>query len=934
MGTRLVVTERMRGLVDRRDLERDVRIELELELELDIDDIDRFVAGRPAVVRGHLDCDAFGGRCRIRGGSVEVAGDPAPAPAQLRYRAELEDPRGNPFTMLGSKALRGEPAPGPWTPEPTLEILIFEGRDAAWPAAPGAAHAWEPPPKAAGLAQLELLDGVRRALSFEAPRAPQAEADAAAQKFCALHGAHFWDQYNRPPRRMTGAMTWTASEAFEAPRRRGAVKWLLAGDLLRNAARIARSTLGHEMDLRDWMSPEGPIDLRQGWSAYLRAPDPEHAAEAPGELWFDYIADTGDHLEVMERLAALMKRRLTADELAQPGALVPDRDLEVGPFVFFGGDTAYHISDELTLRERVVQPFQRALGRRGERGEQLELPCERLLFGIPGNHDYYDNLVGFNRMFRRPFRASEGVLQIPGHALRQEASYVKILLPGGWQLWGVDLASGLDFRQWRYFGEVPDKLILCVAAPPLAFGKVQVPTDEEDARHKAYHRLFNLPDGAKVELAPEAVARSLAPGQCRLHIAGDEHHYVRYDSSPAGPAGGGGDAPPSHAVTVVSGGGGAFLHPTETRLGDLPRTRPYPSVETSSELTAGLVNPKTTFSGGLIWAVGAALAALLCASFPESWDAAAPAAGWLVTVVAAFGAFYGAYRTDRRIALAVKRVAKETRSRTAKEAAPEPVRVTWLDRALVSKVIRPIVWTGAIAFALSAPFLAKLGLPDLDPLSSASVFVMLAALMTLAFTLLAKACGLSSLGGAAHAVVQLGMPIGLVLAGTWRGYLIVAVLVLAFVAFAGKLYRAQHAHGVRRERRGFAWLLALLWVLQGPVAVAALWAIPSFGIEEPLLAREWSELPGAEIAAAAVVGVFVSTAQFSWYLLVAAAFGAHNNEAGAALRTSKYKQWIRFHVTRDVVTGYVIGIDDPIAGSPPKLVDVFRVAPKPKPPAS
>lgn len=931
MGTRLVVTERLRGFVGRRDLAEDVR----LELELDIDDLDRFVAGRPAVVRGHVDCDALGGWCRIVGGSLEVVGDPAPA--QLRYRAELEDPRGHPFTMLGRKALRGAPAPDPWAPAATLELWLFEGHGATWPAAPAATHAWEPPPAAAGLAHLELLDGVRRALSFEAPGSAKAEADAAAQQFCTLHGAHFWDLYNRPPRRMTGPMTWTASEAFEAARRRGAVKWLLAGDLLRNAARIARSTLGHEMDLRDWMSPGGPIDLRQGWSAYLRAPDPAHAAEAPGELWFDYIADTGDHLEVMERLASLMKRRLTADELAQPGELAPDRDLEVGPFVFFGGDTAYHISDELTLRERVVQPFQRALGRRGERGEQLELPCERLLFGIPGNHDYYDNLVGFNRMFRRPFRAPEGVLQIPGHALRQEASYVKILLPGGWQLWGVDLASGLDFRQWRYFGEVPDKLILCVAAPPLAFGKVQVPADPEDARHKAYHRLFNLPEGAEVELAPEAVARSLAPGQCRLHIAGDEHHYVRYDSAPAGPAttpATGGAAPPSHAVTVVSGGGGAFLHPTETRLGDLARTRPYPSVETSSKLTAGLVNPKTTFSGGLIWAVGAVLAALLCASFPESRDAAAPAGIWLATVVAAFGALYGAYRMDRRIALAVKRVAKELRSRTAKEAAPEPVRVTWLDRALVYKVFRPIVWTGAIAFALSAPFLAKLGLPDLDPLSSASVFVMLAAAMALAFTALAKARGLSYLGGVAHAVVQIGMPIGLVLAGTWRGYLIVAVLVLAFVACAGKLYRAQHAHGVRRERRGFAWLLALLWVLQGPVAVAALWAIPAFRIEEPLLAREWSELPGAEIAAAAIVGVFVSTAQFSWYLLVAAAFGAHNNEAGAALRTSKYKQWIRFHVTRDVVTGYVIGIDDPIAGSPPKLVDVFRVGPKPKPPDS
>lgn len=38
-------------------------------------------------------------------------------------------------------------------------------------------------------------------------------------------------------------------------------------------------------------------------------------------------------------------------------------------------------------------------------------------------------------------------------------------------------------------------------------------------------------------------------------------------------------------------------------------------------------------------------------------------------------------------------------------------------------------------------------------------------------------------------------------------------------------------------------------------------------------------------------------------LLVAAAFSAHNNEVGAALRTTKYKPWIRFHVKRDEVIG-------------------------------
>jgi hypothetical protein len=70
--------------------------------------------------------------------------------------------------------------------------------------------------------------------------------------------------------------------------------------------------------------------------------------------------------------------------------------------------------------------------------------------------------------------------------------------------------------------------------------------------------------------------------------------------------------------------------------------------------------------------------------------------------------------------------------------------------------------------------------------------------------------------------------------------------------------------------------------------------------------------------------------QFGFYLLTCAAWNGHNNEAGITARATACKQWIRFHVTRDALTGYVIGIDDPtVRRSVPRLVDRFVIAPVP-----
>jgi len=61
----------------------------------------------------------------------------------------------------------------------------------------------------------------------------------------------------------------------------------------------------------------------------------------------------------------------------------------------------------------------------------------------------------------------------------------------------------------------------------------------------------------------------------------------------------------------------------------------------------------------------------------------------------------------------------------------------------------------------------------------------------------------------------------------------------------------------------------------------------------------------------ALMGTMNIGVWFGWYLLVSLAFAGHNDEAAGAARVEKYKQFIRFRLTPDTLTGYVIAIDEP-----------------------
>lgn len=672
-----------------------------------------------------------------------------------------------------------------------------------------------------------------------------------------------------------------------------AVKWLLGAGLLRKVLLIARSFVSNELDLRDWMSQSSVADLSDG-----------------DELWFDYIADTGDDPRVMRSLATQFGRAFPANSLGTTHPKLP-----LGVFLFVGGDTAYHVADEVTIRRRFVEPLNTSHATGDARRS-------RPIFAIPGNHDYYDHLVGFNRLFRKPYpHGAAGVLGLTGFHSTQEASYIKILLPHGWQLWGVDLQThGIDYRQRMYFrdGPVPDRLILCTPTPPVSYNRVLVDPDPENKQRKAYVQLL-APDpaapapGFNPAFTPDSGGELPPPGTCRLHLSGDDHHYARYNGQ-TGP----GPLTPTSIATVVSGGGGAFTHPTEHSCGTVPAAVKYPDPRESRERTASaLVNPLAVIRAGMLHVLGALMVWLFYCHWPENLESLRYPGLWTLCVIASLGLCVGSVHLARYLARRKVRHGKQSRRADAPAAHPLLERLWEL-----SVFIAPL---GAIA-AVALPILLHPIVPEMDPLSGTSLWMVCATGLVIALVLLASLRGaaelpgrLSRVGlgvvGLAHAAMQLALPYLLIS----RGWQVAAVTTAAMLIVFAPLGKAMY-------RRAPAVLVTALWLVQGLGAIAVLywgpWGAVSAGWWSTVLA--WG------------VGAFVVPMQFGFYLLTCGAWSAHNNEAGITARATACKQWIRFHVTRDALTGYVIGIDDPtVRRSVPRLVDRFVIAPAPaSPPAA
>lgn len=285
--------------------------------------------------------------------------------------------------------------------------------------------------------------------------------------------------------------------------KRKAVRWFSPGTLASAGMRVLiSSAFGAYLDKRELQAAIGAEPL-------------EHRASAT-EAWFDYISDTGDGFNATYTVAWLAAQpELTVEGL--------DRALPRAALVIMGGDEVYPSGDAETYEDRFVGPFRASLP--WTEGESPEL------YALGGNHDWYDGLTSFVRIFCQQ-------KWLGGRKTRQARSYFAIQLPHRWWVWGIDIQfdSYIDEPQLRYFEKVTplmrpgDRVVLCTAKPSWIDEK----SEPGAFRNLAYvERRLIQPTGARLLLT----------------LSGDSHHYAHYVAADG-----------THKVTA--GGGGAFLHPT------------------------------------------------------------------------------------------------------------------------------------------------------------------------------------------------------------------------------------------------------------------------------------------------------------------------------------------------------------------------------------
>ena len=261
------------------------------------------------------------------------------------------------------------------------------------------------------------------------------------------------------------------------------------------------------------------------------------------EVWVDYMADTGDGFDATFTLFDLLRQA----QLTVPGAPgEPARNLPRGNVLVLGGDQVYPVAKREYYDDRLVGPIEAAFPPEPDCASRPEL------FAIPGNHDWYDGLTNFTKIFCQ--QRTLGNWQT-----RQERSYFAVQLPHDWWLWGTDiqLASDIDKPQLDYFDYVATQMpaharvILCTAEPSWLC-----------ATHKnaqPYHNLAFFQQQHIIDKGFELV----------LTIAGDLHHYARYRKAS-------GDG---RGQKITSGGGGAFLHPTHNLPAQLTLAQEQPTTQ-------------------------------------------------------------------------------------------------------------------------------------------------------------------------------------------------------------------------------------------------------------------------------------------------------------------------------------------------------------------
>jgi hypothetical protein len=317
------------------------------------------------------------------------------------------------------------------------------------------------------------------------------------------------------------------------------VRWLHPAQFIRTSMdAIVAAVFGARADQR---LVESVVRPQEPYFDYSQVED------EGGSFWFDYVADTGDGWDSTYCIARLLA--LPTLETGAPGG--PRHVTQRGRVLIFGGDEVYPGASRDTYEERLIQPYEAAMRR--------SHPPSPDLFVIPGNHDWYDGLAAFIRLFCAH-------RWVAGRRTRQSRSYFALKLPQDWWLLGTDvqLDSDIDVPQVEYFRSVAalmgprDRVILCNAEPAW----IHATTTK---RRRGY-----------LESNLEYLQEKVLGKRISVFIAGDLHHYRRHED-------------PEGRQKITAGGGGAFLHPThapaaKVLLDDYVEKKSFPDEKTSRKL--------------------------------------------------------------------------------------------------------------------------------------------------------------------------------------------------------------------------------------------------------------------------------------------------------------------------------------------------------------
>lgn len=324
------------------------------------------------------------------------------------------------------------------------------------------------------------------------------------------------------------------------------VRWFSPPQLLRTAREVVLSGIFASFSDKREIQAGIPADEHSRYDR-REVPKAEPPDQAPGyvyadEVWVDYVSDLGDGFDATFTVA----RTLAQDQIEvaePPGAWDQQAESQArthslprAKVLIMGGDQVYPTASMKQYRDRLIGPYQAAFDPpydAAQPPEEFEKNAPHL-YSVPGNHDWYDGLTNFMRVFCQQ-------QWIGGWKTQQSRSYFAMRLPGRWWLWGIDiqLDTYIDGPQLNFFRKLAreevregDAVVLCTAKPSW----VASASNPDDYSNLAFFE-------REMDLGRKNAS-------IKVMLAGDKHHYSRYSSIGTG----------EHKITA--GGGGAYLSAT------------------------------------------------------------------------------------------------------------------------------------------------------------------------------------------------------------------------------------------------------------------------------------------------------------------------------------------------------------------------------------